>query len=857
MNDEMSDVKSAIVNFFQESSNPVVFCGAGVSAHAGIPAWRDYLLQLAELIRPEDAYTRHQMVEAIEDEALEDAAGYYFMSRKIRDVDKYERLVRPLNSYNATALDDIIRLPSAAFVTPNFDRSLFDAYGHVRDDSPVDVHYGDATIRGAAFYATSFIARIHGRAEVPEEILLTREALQKAAEDDAYGQFLQHLLTRRQILFVGFSFLDPAIRTILNAVREVAPSIHEGRHVALLPSNVSGGLDHELERYSIRQVRYNADEHHSELWQQIKQAADELNSTEVTTANEVSLDPFYRARRFIATCYARNRMRTDIEPLWRTVVEGVVSALLVESEETGTTGSTLYERVSEEFGFPSDRSRELVDHALRNLEKDGLCSWKRCDGGETIVPSGNHEGTYDQAIQRLADGLTDRVCVREDVSRSDEIRACTEEFFHRIVLERGWDLGAAFAGHQVPQQPDVQAVLEEIGAAHAISSTVVDALVRSAADFLTNPDNEEARLLAELGRIGFAMELLVQAPHDSLFHESTLPETIYLDANVLMPAIVEWHPFSPVYRESIDALRRAVSGSRVGISIAVYYGFVNETVSHRRLASERLDEIDEIHWQDIQRQIRIFGHANTNVFIGAYANYVNNNGDMEFDEFLGRFAPYTTESELREYLARTGIEVVRDRDLLREGNEYPGILHQLEIAYANQLEYKRKSGVVIEHDAKQMAGVELDIRGGRKTIFVTADRTLREAIDDTPFSHISNAMVSHVGLAQLIDLLVGGISESRGFANLIWGASVSSDTERIRNYLVDRALDEHDAAVARSMHSVVDDIAEDAGFELNRQRLSLSDGTEEAQEKVSGILRGYEEKFFRLMREEMERQDAQ
>src|SRR5208283_3961040 len=61
----------------------------------------------------------------------------------------------------------------------------------------------------------AFIARIHGRAELPDSMVLYPSAYDQLLQNKAYKDFLATLLNERSCLFLGFSFLDPAIRHVL------------------------------------------------------------------------------------------------------------------------------------------------------------------------------------------------------------------------------------------------------------------------------------------------------------------------------------------------------------------------------------------------------------------------------------------------------------------------------------------------------------------------------------------------------------------------------------------------------------------------------------------------------------------
>jgi hypothetical protein len=157
------------------------------------------------------------------------------------------------------------------------------------------------------------------------------------------------------------------------------------------------------------------------------------------------------------------------------------------------------------------------------------------------------------------------------------------------------------------------------------------------------------------------------------------------------------------------------------------------------------------------------------------------------------------------------------------------------------------------HDAVQLAALSRDINSSKKVVFVSADRRLRSNISKSKISSLANAMISHIGLTQLVDLLVGNPSRGRGLASMLWGTRTSDSTEQVRNYLVDLALDAYHEGYAMEMNKIVDNIAEDAAFELNRQELHIETDKPSERSKVMKVLEGFEDIFFSMMRKEIEK----
>lgn len=846
----MSDVEKALANFFEKSRLPVLFAGAGVSAKAGLPTWGSYLSKLAAAAFEYDEFTKFVMDRAISDGALGDAAAYYKMCRQMPEATKLDELAKPLEKFRAEELSSLVRLPFQAVVTTNYDRALFTAYAKYAGVSALEVNVDDPTLDAAAFLEDLYVARIHGRIEIPSSMRLSTAELQALDGNSSYQRYLEHLFGRRQVLFVGFSFLDPAIERILRSVRSITRSMHGQEHLALVPKDAPAEFLSELEAHSIRRVEYDPGEYHRALWDGIQAYSVHVASRAKLT-RDVREQPFLIAKKYLATAFARARIGKQREPLAQAVAEGVVSGIIHAAGVAGVDEEYLVSQLRSDLALEADAARTLVAQSVTSLARSGLCRVEtNGSAGVRYAPATVVSNSYDLAIARLVEGVINRYVLIERGKDSPRTRAFLEELFAQLLLTRGWELGAAFAARKMPKDVSVSGVADELNT-KGLKTSEIYGLVRTVESLLTRPDDEEAELLAELGRTAFGLELLLEAPHDPVFLRRTLPEIIYFDANVVMPAITLGHPHYELFNETIGSLKAAAGTAILDVSLRVYDGFLNEIVSHKQLARDAMLAAggEGRLWEE--RAVGLYGSGNVNVFVGAYFNYLQTHPGISFDKFLHVAAPYRTEADLRTYLEKLGFHVVRDNQVQKKGSA--DILHALEKFYAGRLEMNRKSPVVIRHDASQLAIINAELQSGARAMFVSADRGIRFALEYEGFSAISNSMMTHLGLAQLVELLVGRLPATRGLASLLWMSPVSDDTSRIRSYLIASALKEHDAALAMGLTEIVNEISEDAGMELSRKKLSLDPDDFNQRAEVNKTLERYEARFFQMINAEAEK----
>lgn len=852
----MTEITNAIDRFFASSKEPVLFAGAGVSARAGVLTWGPLLARLKEWIRSRDPQTANLMAEYIRDQDLLTAADYFFLSKRVPDGERLAELVTHLCQYNPKELLPLAKLPFCGFVTTNFDRCLLDAYAAAKGAAALDFRRGDESFKQVLWCTEPFVARIHGGTELATSIVLTSKHFESLAKDPVYHDVLVHLFTRKNVLFLGCSFADPAVRAVFEHINTQYGATPPGLHMALIPDDVDSEFIGRLNRMNVEAIRYDSADRHRVVWEAIDTFSAKLSKLKPKSAKteESAIAPFAAAKRYLASCFARIRLSGRIHPLRETVVEGMVSSIIQSYAPKGVAEDEVIKLVHRELGIQIDAAKELVEVALDRLSEEKLCHRHNDGGRRKIAWSGEVDDSnkLDRAIDVLVRSVVDRSVVQEGLRPKHDLTVSLRDFFREMVLQRGWDLGAAFASNRAPEDVNIGKLLHQ--ACPLLSLTEIESLKRVCNQMLANPTEEEAKVLVELGRASFALELSIQCPRNTLFHFSVLPEKVYLDANVLMPALTYGHPYHEVYRATIERLRQATAQSVGHLQVIVAYGFLNEMVSHRRLAIEESNEWGESFREGIVKEAVYYGTTNMNVFVGAYANIVQTEKDLEFSDFLSRYAPYRTEKELAQWVRQRGIVVLGDNQM--RGSKYASISLELQKAYANELA-SGKGVRLIEHDAVQISALCSDLAQNKRSILVTADKRLREMVAKGQYKYLVEHMVSNVALTQMIDLLVGNPGEARGLANMLWAARSSTKTEEVRQYLLALALREYDEAMAMEMPAVVEQIAEEAVAEADRLGLKMDTDNASDRRKFLQFVGTFENRFFGAIREQIERRERQ
>lgn len=810
-------VAKALEEFFKDATYPIIFTGAGVSVRAGLPTWKKLIEQLAEGIRGTDPLITQVMYECVKEEDYTRAVDHFKLSRKMLEGDKQKLLIKLLSNYDVNQILPIAALPFRGCLTTNFDASILDAIAREKKQAAKDFKFGDLSFKQAQWQEGLFVARIHGAVEMPDSIVLSEAQFNSLLKDEAYEELLRACFVHRNVLFLGFSFYDPAVRHVFEEFNRRFGVSSPGRHMALLPLDASPEFVLKATHLNIRVVQYNSENGHAALWDGVSEFNAKKHAL-TSTAPAPKTTPFEFTKQYLAACYARARMQNSSVALRESVLEGIVSAMLQETEPNAISRKELLEKIRLALGLKGREAESILNSAVKSLIDAGLCRKLKGNGDHGFklawIGKISKEDSLDSAIATLTTSVKNRAYLQEGWNTGREVNDSMTTFFNQLIRRRGWDLGAAFAAGRAPESVAIGGLLNECSV--GLSSFDSERLLRVCESMLQHPSEEEASVLNELGRISFAMELAFQAPQSTLLHKAILPRTIYFDASVLLPALVKGHPFNQIYKSAIERLKQAAFGAAVSLKLKVSTVYLNEIISHKRNAEEFSSQIGN-DFPVVARSDALFhGLTNVNVYVGAYANWIESQESISFDAFLSRFAPYKTEEQLRKWLINQGFEIIESP----KGHLYPEFYSVLEKAYAASLAFGKKT-ILIEHDAKQLSMLESEVRKGEKSLFVTADRQLQQVIAESKFSMVSNMMISHVGLVQFIELVLGEVAVGAGLTELLWSTRMSDRAQAVRSYFTTRALEQYDDAMAMAIPDIVEKFVDATTRELERAGANL------------------------------------
>lgn len=208
-NDIISHIKQ-----IQEASRQnrlVIFVGAGVSASAGVPLWRDLISEIKKEL-PQDVIKE-------ETDFLKIAQLYKEQRGEKEYLERVKEILRIDKVAPSPIHDALIKLNPCHIITTNYDNLLEQAVLHnnehfhiVRRDEDIPYNHGER-----------MLIKMHGDFDSRKIVLTENDYYDYRLNYPLIRAFILSLFASKLILFVGFSFNDTNIKNIL---RWVEQSLH-------------------------------------------------------------------------------------------------------------------------------------------------------------------------------------------------------------------------------------------------------------------------------------------------------------------------------------------------------------------------------------------------------------------------------------------------------------------------------------------------------------------------------------------------------------------------------------------------------------------------------------------------------
>lgn len=194
----------------------VVFVGAGLSVNSGLPNWKDIT---TNLLKENENYIdkASNYLDAINSGILEPLEVLDKIKGEKKKV--FEFFESKLSEEIKSDLHIKLGLISRRFVTTNFDRLI-----EYNTRVSVITHSSDYNL-SKIDTKNDFVLKIHGDIQQVDNCIIFSEQYDKLYSNDMFSTFqLKKIFSSYNVLFVGFSFLDPYVTRLFDSITELQSS---------------------------------------------------------------------------------------------------------------------------------------------------------------------------------------------------------------------------------------------------------------------------------------------------------------------------------------------------------------------------------------------------------------------------------------------------------------------------------------------------------------------------------------------------------------------------------------------------------------------------------------------------------
>lgn len=204
-----------------------LFAGAGLSVGAGLPSWKDLLLQLVkrgeanEYIGSSKARELEQMIQQpnrqlmAAQEISDEFGREHFLGELVDIFEKAPAAPTTLHK-------ELLGLPFNLVVTTNYDQLIENQYAELKRGIPKTYTYQDtADFADALWKGSFFILKAHGDISRKTTIILTQKDYRTVLyAAPGYRAVLSAIFTTKTMLFVGVSLSDPETELLLGYLHD-------------------------------------------------------------------------------------------------------------------------------------------------------------------------------------------------------------------------------------------------------------------------------------------------------------------------------------------------------------------------------------------------------------------------------------------------------------------------------------------------------------------------------------------------------------------------------------------------------------------------------------------------------------
>lgn len=273
-----------------KKSNVVPFIGSGLSIPFKIPSWEFLIRELANLYASDGNDWVLDVIEA-------DLKGYDYWRaidtlkhyKMLDDLEIQEKVVELILSKQDINLEesehnysDLRKLNCKLYLTTNYDYLLQEYLKFAL----MPINLSGLDINTQNLFEHQRVCHLHGSISNPGTIVLSRKSYDDLYSDKKYDDFLKLITGTKTLFFLGFSFDDLYIRSMIKEHKESFKGVHY-----ILLDNPSQEITRTLkEEYRLNVISYDSSKstHQQEIRNVLHTIVDSINDVGSDASSEKS-----------------------------------------------------------------------------------------------------------------------------------------------------------------------------------------------------------------------------------------------------------------------------------------------------------------------------------------------------------------------------------------------------------------------------------------------------------------------------------------------------------------------------------------------------------------------------------------
>lgn len=830
----------------------ILFSGAGIGIEAGLHSWENSLQLLAEHIKAVDEDISSAMIKRVRSEKYLEAADLYYRALATPKIiyDGLE-MVFKITPHITDNLRSLIRLNFSGFVTTSYDLTIENSYSDVTKRallplSNLPAHFVSA--QRCIDKSEHFIIHIHGSVADLSNIVLASEHYEHLYNLEAWKIFLVHLLRTRSVLFLCSSFKDPSLKLLFQYASKYLNIICEQPSYAFVSKDdkETMGL---LQGASVNVIPFDSGSDHRGIWRLIHDLIKQTKPMRNILSIDKSPVEIDRMKSSLAAVYSYYKIHSEHLSIAKRIYNGLLysSILHLGIERQAINIEDIKSEIRKIIFSKAATSDENIKSSLLELSISGEIEIQ----GDNIVIKSSQDNLHND-IELLANSVRDRALVRygKKLAVNDEI---IRNLLTVALLEDGIRLAHSILSKLPLASTTLDSIIDR--ACDKLFSGKrnedIEILCKSIGYTIQNPNPAEAEILCSVSRISFLTDIAIHVPDLESITMRGRAAKVYLDSNIVLPAVVKFHPRNVLYRQIISrAIKR-------GMVVVISEGFIEELLVHRENAVKAF-QAEFAHNEDKFRNYVIFnGSDNINVFLGGFSGWLYEKKIYDFAQFLSECAPFSNEAEVVNYLMESlGIKMENlQKDIKIELGRISRWNSSLNDWYKDKFG-KSKDKPLTWHEACQLEALAEQLRNKVIVWLVSADKKLLSAaaeISQIPhlYPEVASVLLTPIQFSYYIDMDDVRTIDWSGYSKILWSRKYRDNQVQYSEYYITRILSYYEPMIAKGIPIILDKIRtqiENAPVEMG----DIEDPEDLIRIRNFRYLEQFEPKFYAIMREAME-----